>query len=63
MNIPSSASTEIVMNIMGSPTQLQSGLVDYKNEEEMDEMLVGFKNRWSEIEKPYNSPPIFQFGS
>ena len=59
LNLPRSASSEIVHDIMGSPMQLQHGLVDAKTVEEMDDMLKRFESRWNELEKPYNSPPFF----
>lgn len=59
LNIPKAVALEIVKDIMGCPTQLQRGLLDAENEEEMDEMLTGFENRWKEFEKQYNSPPFF----
>ena len=59
LGIPTSASIEVVKDIMGSPMQLQCGLVDCDTKEKLDEMLASYKNRWSEIEKPYHSPPVF----
>ena len=59
MGIPTSVASEIVKDIMGSPSQLQCGLVDCDNKEKLDEMLRAYKSRWNELEKPYNSPPLF----
>ena len=39
--------------------ELQRGLVDPKSAKEFDEMLTGFKARWNELKKPYNSPQVF----
>ena len=59
LKLPCNAASEIVCDIMGSPTRLQHGLVDAKNVEEMDDMLKRFETRWNELERPYNNPPIF----
>ena len=59
LNIPHPVANEIVKDILGSPLQLQHGLVDSKSIESMDEMLERFESRWNEFEKPYNSPPSF----
>lgn len=61
LGIPRSVSSEIIKDIMGCPTQLQRGLVDAESPEKLDDMLSGFKRRWNEFEKPYNSPPSFHF--
>ena len=49
----------MVKDIMGCPTQLQHGLVDSESVKRFDDMLVGFRAQWNELEKPYNSPPVF----
>ena len=59
LGIPRSVSSEIIKDIMGCPTQLQRGLVDADSPEKLDDMLSGFKRRWTKFEKPYNSPPSF----
>ena len=59
MTIPRAVASEIVKDVMGCPTQLQHGLVDADSADKLDEMLTGFKARWNELEKAYNSPQIF----
>ena len=59
LKLPRNAASEIVCDIMGSPTRLQHGLVDAKSMEEMDDLLKRFETRWNELERPYNNPPIF----
>ena len=59
LNIPRAIASEIVKDIMGCPTQLQHGLVDSDSVNRFDDMLAGFRARWNELEKPYNSPPVF----
>ena len=59
LKIPTSIKEEIVKDVMGSPSQLQHGLVDAKSVEQLDSLLLKFKARWNELEQPYNSPPFF----
>ncbi len=59
LTIPRAVASEIVKDVMGCPTQLQRGLVDADSADKLDKMLTGFKARWNELEKPYNSPQIF----
>ena len=44
---------------MGSPGQLQYGLIDAANRDQLDSMLSKFSSRWNTLEEPYNSPPFF----
>ena len=50
---------EIVKDVMGSPGQLQYGLVDAADEDQLDSTLSKFSSRWNTLEEPYNSPPSF----
>ena len=59
LGIPRPVSNEIIKDIMGYPSQLQYGLVDAQSTEQLDEMLAKLKGCWSELERPYNSPPFF----
>ena len=59
LNVPKPVALEIIKDIMGSPTQLQRGIVDAEDETKMDAMLLRLKSRWNEFETPYNSPPFF----
>lgn len=43
---------------MGSPGQLQCGLVDAADEDQLDGMLSRLSSRWNTLEAPYNSPPF-----
>ena len=58
-HVPQHVSVEIVKDIMGCPTQLEHGLVDADSEMKMNGLLSRFESRWNELEKPYNSPPLF----
>ena len=59
LGLPRPVSNEIIKDIMGYASQLQYGLVDAQSTEQLDEMLAKLKGRWSELERPYNSPPFF----
>ena len=52
-------SSEIVKDIMGCPSQLESSLVDAESVEQLDTILARFERRWNEFEKPCNSSPLF----
>ena len=59
LNIPSSLRSEIIKDTLGSPSQLEHGLVDAESSEELDDQLSKFEPRWNELERPYTSPPFF----
>ena len=59
LNIPSSLRSEIIKDVLGSPSQLEHGLVDAASSEELNDQLSKFEPRWDELERPYNSPPFF----
>ena len=59
LGLPSAVSEEIVKDVMGSPGQLQCGLVDAADEDQLDGMLSRLSSRWNTLEAPYNSPPFF----
>jgi len=52
-------SREFVKDIFGCPSKLEKGLVDCKNEAEMQSAIAGFEKTWNEKEKKYSSPSEF----
>ena len=59
LGLPSTVSKEIVCDIMGRASALEHGLVDAKDQDELEVLLGAVKSRWGELEKPYNNPPQF----
>lgn len=52
-------SREFVKDIFGCPLKLEKGLVDSKDEAELQSAMAGFEKTWNEKEKKYSSPPEF----
>ena len=59
LKIPNAVRLEVVKDVLGNPSKLESGLVDAVSSEELDDQLSKFEGRWNELERPYNSPPFF----
>ena len=59
LSFPTDVANEVVTDIMGKPSQYQLGLVDAQNVTHFDEMLSNIESKWNELEKKFNSPPVF----
>ena len=57
--IPVTVAKEIVRDILGNPSQLETGLVDAEDESELDATITSLECVWNQREEPYNSPPKF----
>jgi len=58
LNIPPEMSREFVKDMFGCPLKLEKGLVDSKNEAELQFAIASYEKTWNEKEK-YSSPPEF----
>ena len=47
---------EIICDVMGRASTLEYGLVDAKDQDELEVLLGAVKTRWDELEKRYNNP-------
>ena len=52
---------EILIDIMGKPSQYQLGLVDARDGTYFDEMLRKVESKWNELEKKFSSPVVFSW--
>ena len=47
------------MDILGCPSKLERGLVDSKNEIELQSSVSSLEKKWNEREETFFSPPTF----
>ena len=59
LGIPPTVAKEIICDVMGRASALEYGLVDAKDQDELEVLLGAVKTRWDELEKRYNNPPRF----
>lgn len=59
LKIPPEVSREFVKDIFGCPSKLEKGLVDSKDEAELQSAIAGFEKAWNEKEKKYSCPLEF----